>query len=171
MIRTCDLRFRKPIHIAMIACTWIMVCPVLSRADDAVILARVAVAESGWSSPRDRAAIWHVIQRRAELVGWSLGGMAKAYSSPLKRGHWATGADASGRRPMGFPVALSWAAHRDRWRAILEEARAFLRGQVPDPCAGRALHWGDRLGDRLRAERMGWAPVNCGPTRNLFWRP
>lgn len=142
-----------------------------ARADDAVWLGRVAVAESGWSAPADRAAIWHVISRRAGRAGVSLATMARAYSSPLRRGHWARGLEANGRRPAAFPARLRWSVHRPAWEAILEAARAFLRGEVADPCGGSALHWGDRRGDLARALSYGWRRVDCGRTANLFWKP
>lgn len=137
--------------------------------DPALWLARVAVAESSWSSPADRAAIWHVLARRADRLGWSIPAMVRQYSSPIRRGEWPRGLDASGRRPPGFPPRLSWEAHRPRWEAILEEARAFLRGEVPDPCPD-AQHFGDRAGDFLRARAAGWSQVSCGNTANLFWK-
>lgn len=148
----------------------IALAPATARADDAVWLARVAVAESGWSAPRDRAAIWHLLARRAERLGWTLPAMVRAYSSPLRRGHWALGLGANGRRPDGFPGRLSWAAHRGAWEAVLGDARAFLAGGIGDPCRGEAEHFGDRAGDAERARAAGWRRVDCGNTANLFWK-
>lgn len=155
-----------------LAAAAIALAPAVARADDAtvVLLAQVSVAESGWNAPRDRAAIWHLLARRAERLGWSLPAMVRAYSSPLRRGHWALGLGAHGRRPPGFPARLSWAAHRRAWEAVLEDARAFVAGELADPCRGAADHFGDRAGDRLRAEAAGWRRVDCGRTANLFWR-
>ncbi len=146
------------------------IAPAAARADDAVWLARVAVAESGWSAPRDRAAIWHLLARRAERLGWSLPAMVQAYSSPLRRGHWALGLGAHGRRPEGFPARLSWAPHLSAWEAVLGDAREFLAGRVADPCRGVAEHFGDRAGDAERARAAGWRLVDCGNTANLFWK-
>ena len=154
------------VRAAALAAALLLAAP--ARADDSVWLARVAVAESGWSSTADQVAIWHTLRRRAAKLGISLPTMVVSYSSPLRRGHWALGLEAHGRRPPGFPARLSWGAHRPRWEAILEHARAFLHAAAPDPCP-EAEHFGDRDGDLRRALRKKWTPVDCGPTANLFW--
>lgn len=155
------------VRAAALAAALLLAAP--ARADDSVWLARVAVAESGWSSPADRVAIWHLLRRRAARLGLALPTMVVSYSSPLRRGHWALGLGAHGRRPPGFPARLSWSAHRPRWEAVLEHARAFLGASQPDPCP-EAEHFGDREGDLRRAIRARWVPVDCGNTANLFWK-
>lgn len=124
-----------------------------AHADPALTLARVAVAEAGFRAPTDHAAIFHVLQRRAHRAGWSIERMSYAYSSPMKRGMpaWARRAPASA------------------WAPVIARARAFLRGEVPNPCPG-ADHWGDRRGDLLRARRAGWRMAGCTGTLNAFWR-
>jgi hypothetical protein len=46
-------------------------------------------------------------------------------------------------------------------------AREALSGRVADPCGGEADHWGARSLDR---RALGWTRLDCGPTRNVFWR-
>lgn len=137
---------------AFLACT--AVCQETARADAAETLARVAVLEAGLAE-REHAAIWHVLRRRADRAGWPIERMARAYSSPVRRGHWP-----------------AWAAALPGhvWSRVVTNARAFLGGGVGDPCPG-AWHWGDRRGDLARALRAGWRRVDCGPTKNLFWAP
>jgi hypothetical protein len=46
-----------------------------------------------------------------------------------------------------------------------------VRGEIESPCVGRVDHWGMRSGiDWERARRAGWEEVDCGDTRNAFWR-
>lgn len=140
--------------LAALAAAAIALAPATARADDAETLARVAVLEAGFSAERDHAAIWHVLSRRAARAGWSIERMAVAYSSPMRRGRWP-----------------AWAenAPDSAWRRVLARAAAFLAGDVGDPCGGRAIHWGDRAGDAIRAQRAGWLLATCGETRNAFW--
>lgn len=132
----------------------LLLFPRVAFADDlAVTLAQVAIAEAGPSATADHDAVWHVLRKRAERAGWPIGRMARAYSSPLRR---------------GLP-AWVWQIPARRWAAVILRARAFLLGDVPDPCP-QAIHWGDRKGDAARALAAGWHPVSCGPTANLFWK-
>lgn len=115
----------------------------------------MAVLEAGFRAERDHAAIWHVLARRAERAGWPIERMAVAYSTPLRRGRWP-----------------AWAANAPghAWERVRARAVAFMAGDVGDPCRGRAMHWGDRTGDAVRAQRAGWTLAGCGRTANLFWR-
>ena len=155
------------------------------RVPPRVALARIAVSESGWDGKRDRAAIWHVLGRRADRHGMRLTSMARAYSSRVfdptrtDRRRWVAMLDPrhaleSGGRPEGFPDTLPWRNFRTRWRNILLHADAFLRSHVADPCGEDAPdHWGMSVPgsiDYRRAVGAGWERVDCGETHNAFWR-
>ena len=124
-------------------------------------LARVLVGEAGWDSATDHAAILHAMGRRAARTGEPVEAMAARYSSAIK----------TCRRPWvcALPVLPS-ERHRAQWQRVVERSRAYLRGQLPDPCPG-SVHYGDRRGDLVRARRMGLRRARCSAvTRNLFWR-
>ena len=119
-------------------------------------LALTLVAEAEYAET-DHAAILHVLDRRAARGGETPAQHAMRYSS-----FW--------RRPeTPARVLRRIRKNPEKWRATLERVRRFERGELPDPCRGRALHWGDREGDLARAKRAGWARVSCGNTANLFW--
>lgn len=141
-------------------------------------LARVCVAEAGWeTSTGDCAAIVHLLVRRAERRELSTRRMAALYSSRhfdrerTDARRWIVGLDARAERPAGWPARLPWPRYREDWLAALEHVRAALRGDVADPCRGEADHWGAPYGGDLeRATAAGWVRLDCGETRNAFWR-
>ncbi len=149
-----------------------------------IALARIAVSESGWDGKRDRVAIWHLLQRRADRHGMSLGAMARAYSTRVfdpRRDdprRWVAMLDArhaitGSRAPESFPARLSWARYRNSWVTILAHADAFLGGHTSDPCGTPPDHWGMSLPgsiDFRRAVGAGWERVDCGSTANAFWQ-
>ncbi|MCP4243506.1 MAG: hypothetical protein GY772_23370 [bacterium] len=129
--------------------------------DDRLVLIQTMIAEAGWRKARDHAAILHVLDRRRRLPllapeNLSLADMAKRYSkfhSPHK------------------PINK----HRARVKAVtLESAPAwsheavtrFYDGTLPDPCRGKALHWGSFSDYRGRTGFR--SVVDCGPTHNIF---
>lgn len=124
----------------------------IARADATETLARVAVLEAGFSSTADHVAIWSVLRTRADRAGWPIERMARAYSSPVRRGHWP-----------------AWAATapREAWDRVRNRALLFLTGRLRARC--RADHFGDARGDLARALRAGWRRVDCGETKNIFW--
>jgi len=146
------------------------------RPVDAEACARVSVGEAGWDpATGDAAAITNVLRRRAERRGVSISRMARLYSTghfdgARSRRRWIAGLTLAASRPSGWPAQLAWRGdYRARWLAMVEHVRSVLRGEVPDPCPG-ADHWGGPMDD-WRAERAGWARVECrSPTRNRFWR-
>lgn len=109
----------------------------------------------------DYAPILHTMQRRATAHGLSLAAMARAYSAPLRgqggsRGRWVR----------ALPV-LPTPAYATTWQTALDTVRAFLRGEVSDPCERETLHFGS---PRDARRRFPFAhPVDCGGTRNLFF--
>jgi len=150
------------------------------RSDDAtaLVLGIAFVAEAGWDAADDHAAIAHVLQRGADRAGVSLRDYAVRYVSLLRvrdgqhvvqtrRAEWVRDLRLDARQPRGWPSHLSWSAHVPRWLAAIERARAFLRGELPDPCAGQAVrHWGGAM-DRPRG---GMVLARCSArTRNDFY--
>jgi hypothetical protein len=138
-------------------------------------LARVCVGESGWDTRTgDCAAIVHLLGRRAELRGVDTLAMTRAYASAhfelgrLDSRRWTADLTIAAREPRGWPAALDWRRYRERWLAIVDHVRAVLRGEVADPCAGAAEHWG-APGFTARARAAGLVRTPCGPTRNHFW--
>lgn len=162
------------------------------RVDAQLALARVCASEIGLSgSPEECAAIHDVLSRRAERWNSSLTWAARAYSNRVFDAErsdtraWVAHLRPDGGRPDGWPTRVTlrrrgearvvrhapWGAYRDRWLALYEAAGRIVRGEIESPCAGRVDHWGMRSGvDWERAQRAGWEEVDCGDTRNAFWR-
>jgi len=142
----------------------------------ALVLAIAFVAEAGWDAEQDHAAIGHVLRKRAERRGIALRQQAVEYVSAFKvaspRSRWLLALNLDARKPDGWPSSLSWAAHVPRWLRVVERARAFLRGEIADPCSAGVVHWGARTGvDMTRARRAGMVLARCSArTRNAFWR-
>lgn len=149
-----------------------------NRGQDAMALAQVAVSESGFDGQGDQAAIWHVLKYRARRRGVSLERMAHIYSDRVfDRAHsgsrkWLAYLRYDGAEPEHWDRRIPWSHFRGRWLNILNRAKEFVKGNVTDPCAGYAHHWGmshpDSI-DYIRATRAGWYRVDCGQTLNAFW--
>lgn len=144
--------------------------------ETALVLAIAMVAEAGWDAPIDHAAIAHTLQRKADRHGLTLEDVLVRYVAIYRirspRAQWVRDLRLDATKPDGWPSHLSWSAHVDRWLVVVERARAFLRGELPDPC--HAEHWGMRTGvDAQRAQRAGWILARCvgGQTKNAFWSP
>ena len=144
-------------------------------------LARICVAEAGWDTATgDCAAIVALLARRAERLGLRPITMARAYSSRhfdarrTDARRWIADLGLRAHEPRGWPSALDWQGrYRPAWLATVAHVEALLRagGDVAAPCAGLADHWGAPHGaDLRRALRAGWQRLDCGPTRNAFWR-
>lgn len=137
-------------------------------------LQRAFVAEADFDAPRDHAAIAHVLQRRADAQGRTLDELTRQYVSVFKvavagkpRTKWVRGLTTACEKPDGWP------SKERRWSRtaclnVVARARAFLSGDLLDPCAGHADHWGGSM-DVARARRAGWRVVDCGRTHNTFW--
>lgn len=130
---------------------------------DATILARALVSEAGQRLNADHVAVAHVLERRAQRRGETLIDTTRAYCQVYRRP-----ASAFGRGVL----AASRAELERRAPEVVALAHAWTDGERPeDPCGeGRPDHFGDRFGDRVRAERAGWVRVDCGATLNLYWR-
>ncbi len=153
------------------------------RHDDetAVWLARLYISESGWSSPDDRAAIFHSIsERQRTLREPTLLGAMRRYSRPLfeserDRRRWVQALRVDGGAPGAWPSSLAWGDFADPWKRILDEARGHLASSPENPCDGWPEHWGGMgiAADRDRARRAvesgAWRPLECGEARNRFF--
>ncbi|MDQ3037746.1 MAG: hypothetical protein M3Y87_35460 [Myxococcota bacterium] len=162
------------------------------RVTPQLAMARICASEIGLTgSPEECAAIHDVLSRRAERQGMPFTWMARAYSSrvfDVDRSDpraWIAHLRPDGRAPAGWPSEVRvrrggetrvvrhapWGAYRERWLTLYEAAGRVVRGEITSPCEGRVDHWGMRSGiDWERARRAGWDEVNCGETRNAFWR-
>lgn len=136
--------------------------------DTARTLAAMCVGEAGWHLD-ECTAIAEVV--RARGGGVIRGEVMRAYSAALKRPEgrpWLLGLD-GGAEPPGWPGRLRWARWEPHWKRMLGHARRLVAGEVPSVCAETPLHWGGPM-DSWRAHRAGWTEVDCGATRNRFWR-
>lgn len=147
--------------------------PLDTRGQDmraATVLARVCFKEAGIHPTDDCAAIRVVLERvgRGDVVrGARLYSKRTFLPERLGRRPWIAFLNGAGTEPQGWPENLSWRAHRPRWLELVEHARTVL-ASPPVTCGG--IHWGDRFRDHERAMRMHWVLVDCGDTRNEFWR-
>lgn len=162
------------------------------RVDSQLALARVCASEIGLTGePSECAAIHDVLTRRAERSRASLLWMARAYSNRVfdrdrrDARAWVAHLRPDGRRPDGWPTVVTvrrrgevrtvryapWAAYRERWLALYDAAGLIVQGEIRSQCEAPVDHWGARHGvDWERAQRAGWEEVDCGDTRNAFWR-
>lgn len=129
----------------------------LADDSDALQLARVCLLEADLSYS-DCTAIGYVIRKRSQRLGVSFVDMLNRYSA-INRDN----ARARRIRSYGTEVPELGA----RWAALRSHARAVLRGQALDPCAGKAEHWGGVMD----APWPGLRRVRCTPaTVNIFYR-
>jgi hypothetical protein len=162
------------------------------RVTPQLAMARICASEIGLTgSAEECAAIHDVLSRRAERLGMTFITMARAYSGRVfdpERSDpraWIAHLRPDGRTPTGWPTEVRvrrggetqvvrhapWGAYRGRWLTLYEAAGQVVRGEIESPCEGPVDHWGMRSGvDWERARRAGWDEVNCGETRNAFWR-
>ena len=142
-------------------------------------LARAMVAEAGFDAEQDHRAIAFVLARRWERVRerWSsmrlidvirnyCAGLGSYRRSITPRQRWVRALRPDLGKPEGWPARLSWERHQPLWQATLERVDRFSRGELEDPCRGRAWHWGGVI-DSPRG-RMD--PIDCGETHNTFYR-
>lgn len=168
--------------VRTIIATVLALCSLVARArgqspDDVLELSRVVVSESGFDSPDDHRAILEVLRAVGrQMGGASVAEAARRYSRratgvlpPLNlRQAWIAELDLEGREPSFWPPqGPPWAAYRGRWLALVERSRRLLRERGGPSCG--AHHWGDAR-DAERARRYRWIEVDCGATKNYFFR-
>lgn len=128
------------------------------------------VAEARWLRASDHAAMAWIVARYAQRHGLTLERAIERrvwrYSRPPR---WTRALNATCAQPRGWPRRLSWAAHADECRELYARAQRFLRGELGDPCRGKALGW-RRPGRALQvALARGRTVVYCsGDTANTF---
>lgn len=147
------------------------------NARDVLQLSRIAVSESGFDSEDDHRAILEVLRDVARRMGGVPVSMAaERYSSrvtgampPLNlRQAWIAELDLEGSEPSFWPPnGPPWAAYRAKWLAVVSRSRRLLVERGGPGCG--AHHWGDAK-DAERARRYRWIEVNCGETKNYFFR-
>lgn len=141
-------------------------------------LARAMIGESGWLSVNDHVAIAYVLKRRWNAIQnrWpkirfktvilayakALGGGRREYT---RRQIWVRSLSFDLSEPQGWPQKVSWKSHSKYWIQTLERVDRWVRGELPDPCKGRAFHWGGNMD----TPRETMFPVDCGDTINTFY--
>lgn len=133
-------------------------------------MARAAVAEAGWDSATDHAALAWVLARRwdrmrARWPALSLVTVIRAYCAGLGRYPAVTARQEWVRSlPWGDPPG--WLRrYAERWRRVRDTVDAWGRGAVVDPCKGDAMHWGGTI-DR---PPPSWRALPCGETANTYY--
>lgn len=147
------------------------------RADEALLLARLCANEAGLPLSDDCAAIDHVLRVRASVSGRTYADVLHRYQrnagalglDRTDSRRWIAFLSPDGAEPPGWQPRLRWSRHRPRWLALYEQAQAIRAGEVPSPCDVEPDHWG-APGYLDRPRRAGWSRVDCGATRNAFWR-
>ena len=144
--------------------------PPASPALASLLLARTCVKEAGWEITDDCAAIHAVVQKRADMEQHTYyEQMLERYSKPSAAKPWLQELDVAATRPASWPAGAHWeGVHEVKWRAMLAHAQQIVGGKVVAACD--PAHWGDRLGDHVRAVNAGWTEIACGDTRNEFWK-
>ena len=147
---------------------------VADQRSTAVLLAQSCVGEAGFESidTGECAAILHIYRKRSEVLGWPIEKVVRRYSAAVKeRGDhpnsWVLHLNDGGGKPHRWSSRLRWEYHRDRWMAVLNYARAFLRGEVDDPLP-QAVHYGGRM-DRHRLSMRVWTIIRDTGFLNTFY--
>lgn len=120
---------------------------------------------------RDHAAQAHILQRWARRYGPSLERAIELrvwrFSRPPR---WVRHVGPSCEQPWGWPRHLSWGRHYSLCVALYARAERFLRGDMADPCRGRARGWRSPGRALRKALRLGREHVDCGATAVAFVR-
>lgn len=151
-------------------------------ADAPLWLARCAIGEEGFASPRGHLAVMHVLDKRHKQVikRWptltfraQVLGYCKCLSSDRR---WVrsmqppVGNVLYAPTPEGWPSRWRWmGSNESSWRAALRLASTFR--SIKDPCP-KAMHFGSPYlkRDIDNAERHKMVLVDCGDTKNNFYR-
>ncbi|MCK5643243.1 MAG: hypothetical protein KAJ19_20710, partial [Gammaproteobacteria bacterium] len=64
-----------------------------------------------------------------------------------------------------WPDNVRWSKHQRLWVGALVLSKVWVRGRLPDPCRGRAEHFGYE-GDKPKPKMF---KVDCGATQNIFY--
>lgn len=141
-------------------------------------LARAVVGEAGWRAENDHIAIPYVLLRRWKTMSrrWpdlKFKGVILAYAKALGGGRssytprqqWIRRLNFEGLQPDHWPAKANWKYHKPIWYKILNRLDDWRLGRVPDPCRGKAEHWGGEMDKPLATMHE----VDCGDTVNKFY--
>ena len=171
--------------LALVGFVWLVVwgTDCSAKAQDSTVSAaefvHAAVAEADWSAS-DRAAIWHVLKRRADRAGVSMEAMLRRYVSafrvrPSARIRWVMELEPTCSQPAHWPSNQAWPHYQPKCLQAFSDAQAFASGVLTDPCPGATHFGGMRLAaDHARAATAvaagRWRVVRCAkPTVNTFF--
>jgi hypothetical protein len=141
-------------------------------------LARAMVAEAGWNAKLDYIAIAYVLARRwrtmteqwpslryVDVIKRYCAGLGDFRRQHSARQRWVRALSWDDAQPSQWPKDASWAQSLPLWRTALAISEKWGKGELKDPCRGRAWHWGGLI-DSPRGRMV---PVDCGQTRNTFY--
>jgi hypothetical protein len=144
-----------------------------------VWLSRAMVAEAGWNAETDHVAIAYVLARRwqklserwpglrfVDVIQNYCAGLGNYHREFTPRQRWIRSLSWDDVEPENWPSGASWKRHLSYWKSVLERSDRWSKGDLQDPCRGRAVHWGGTI-DSPRGRMV---PVNCGTTQNTFYR-
>jgi hypothetical protein len=124
-------------------------------------LTRALISEAGWRAPADHQAIPWVLRRRWQARGGSFVRTIRAYCQGFRLR----------RRSMSYRQRwvralprLPSPRYREDYARVLRGVNAWADGLVPDPCP-EADHWA-----APSVRRPRWRKVDCGRTKNVFWK-
>jgi hypothetical protein len=160
---------------------------------DVLMVSRVCYSEAGPTSTthQDCPALVEVLRASARRWDTTIAKAARRHSPRATgarpelirrmRQRWVSTLVLDGTEPTGWPQllqhraahglgAVSWHAVRPGWLARVAEVRDLL-ATPRAVCASTPRHWGMRHGiDLARARQAQWVEIDCGATRNAFWR-
>jgi hypothetical protein len=110
----------------------------------------------------------HVLQRYADRAGVSLGVAADRlvwrHSNARRDRPWLARLNPTCERPDGYP----WRWPAELCAAVVARAEAFGRGELADPCRGRATGWRTPKSKALRLALLrGFVRVRCAGGTSL----
>jgi hypothetical protein len=141
-------------------------------------LARAILAEAGWNAKADYVAISYVLARRwrqmlerwpsmrfIDVIKSYCLGLGDYRRQPTERQRWIRSLSWDGSTPENWPHKISWDKHLPFWRKALAVTEKWVKGELSDPCRGRAWHWGGTI-DNPHGRMV---TVDCGAKRNTFY--
>ena len=139
--------------------------------NDVLWQARSCVGESGWDDHETCIAMAWVHYKRARILNHRFETMVRTYSFAVREGYqrrrpWLLHLRYDGHEPDEWYARLPWRRYKDRWLTMLDEVKAWAKGERPDPCP-TALHYGGRTID---AQPTGYVDAGCLPeSEQIFW--
>ena len=143
----------------------------LTRALPALLLALAGAAFAQPFAPHTAArgpVVGSVVPGHGASLEDAADALVWPYSNALRDRPWLRALTPACERPDGY----RWRWDRELCLEVVARAEAFLRGELRDPCHGRAAGWRTPRSKALRlALRRGFARVRCaGGTSLAFVR-